>query len=60
MPTAPATYDANATYRVVLAKPIPFAGRMLRPRDEHEMLGSLLITIIEEHGINAVASADIK
>lgn len=55
-PTPPA-YEPEAQYRVRLKKPVYFGPVLLRPLDDHTILGSALIAIVEANGAEAIDDA---
>lgn len=54
----PTTIDPDARYRIRITKPVKIGIAQLLPRDTHDVLGSILQTLIAEHGPNVIHSAD--
>lgn len=44
-------FDANTTYRVRIAKPVPFGLAVLRPSDEHRLTGAVMEQIATAQGL---------
>jgi hypothetical protein len=58
-PAAPPPYDPEAFYRVTLTRPLTVLGGLkLLPLDPHDIVGSLLNSIILEHGADVIHAAD--
>lgn len=51
-------YDPEATYDLTVAKPVSVGPFKYLPRHSIEAKGSLINKIIEEHGEDAIRSAD--
>ncbi|HEY8136268.1 MAG TPA: hypothetical protein VIF61_00410 [Methylocystis sp.] len=54
----PQTYDPSAIYDVRLAQPVRVGRATIRPLGVHQITGETLNAIVEEHGADAVASAE--
>lgn len=55
--TTPA-YDPDATYDLYVSRPVPVGPFKYLPRHKIEAKGTLINQIIEEHGADAIRSAD--
>lgn len=53
----PDPIDPQVTYDVVLSRVIKLGSLTLRPRDQHHMLGELIVSLVAEHGEDVIVSA---
>jgi hypothetical protein len=51
--SAAPTIDPETVYQVTLTRPVPYHGRVLRPRDDIRMKGAMIIALGD-----AIASAE--
>jgi hypothetical protein len=56
----PPAYDPDAEYQVRIAFPVRVGPFEYLPRDDLKAKGSLLNQIVEEHGADAIATADLR